>query len=407
MSKAERLRLCETIWLRIKTHHWDERKVGAQWDAVKRRYRPLSEASQSDGAFYALMQRMVGELGQSHFYVIPTFADPESPATSQPAGNAWHGMQIRLVEGEPVVTEVEPSSPAELAGVKLGWVIDQVGDVDVRAGLKQILKHKEREGATQVAYASKASRITRGPVDIPYKYLFRDVNNVPHEVMITGVETPGVASSFGNLKDIPTTFKVTITDDNVCIIRFNIWLITPLMNQIREAILENANARGFVIDLRGNPGGVGVMASGLAGLFMPKYKKSLSLGSMNMRRNTLQFAINPQPPYYTGPMSILIDEMSLSTSEVFAGGLQSLGRAIIVGRTTGGMVLPSNIEQLSDSLKFQYAIADFVTPRGVLLEARGVKPDVSVRLTRQSLVTGAGDPMLAAAICALAKARRW
>lgn len=406
MSKAERMRLCETIWLRIKTRHWDERKVGANWDAVKRRYRPLSEASQSDGAFYALMQRMVGELGQSHFYVIPTITDPESTVASTPAGNAWHGMQIRLVEGEPVVTEVEPSSPAELAGVKRGWVIDQLGDIDVRKGLEQIVKDKGRVGATQVAYASKASRITRGPVDTPYRYLFRDSDNRAHEVMITGVETPGVTSSFGNLKDIPTTFKVTMTDDNVCIIRFNIWLINPLMTQIREAVLENASARGFVIDLRGNPGGVGVMASGLAGLFMPKYKKSLSLGSMNMRRNTLQFAINPQPPYYTGPVSILIDEMSLSTSEVFAGGMQSLGRAIVVGRTTGGMVLPSNIEQLSDSLKFQYAIADFVTPSGVLLEARGVKPDVPVRLTRQSL-TAAGDPMLAAAIGALAKARRW
>jgi carboxyl-terminal processing protease len=64
---------------------------------------------------------------------------------------------------------------------------------------------------------------------------------------------------------------------------------------------------------------------------------------MNMRTSQLHFAINPQPPYYRGPVAIVIDEMSLSTSEVFAGGMQDIRRAVIVGRTTGGMVLPSNI----------------------------------------------------------------
>jgi carboxyl-terminal processing protease len=178
------------------------------------------------------------------------------------------------------------------------------------------------------------------------------------------------------------------------------------MAQIREAILEHADAKGVIIDLRGNPGGVGMMASGLAGMFMPKGKNKLSLGDMNMRTSQLHFAINPQPPYYRGPVAIVIDEMSLSTSEVFAGGMQDIRRAVIVGRTTGGMVLPSNIEMLDGGLKFQYAIADFKTPKGVLLEARGVRPDVPVRLTRQSLAADQ-DPMITAAVKALARAPRW
>jgi carboxyl-terminal processing protease len=406
LTKAQRIRTFETIWSRVKTRHWDARKVGANWDAVRKAYRPRVEKEQSNSAFYTLMQQMVGELGQSHFGVIPPEADVASDAKNASHGNGWHGMHIRNVYTEPVVVEVERDSPAAQAGVKPGWVIEKVGDTAVRDRLKKVLSVKQRVGMANVMFASIAGQITKGPVGTALKYSFRDNDDKPVDVEITCTQPPGEAASFGNLTDIPTTLQTTVIEGDILIIRFNIWLLTPLMAQIRETILGHADAKGMIIDLRGNPGGVGMMASGLAGMFMPKGKNKLSLGDMNMRASQLHFAINSQPPYYRGPLAILVDELSLSTSEVFAGGMQDIRRAVIVGRTTGGMVLPSNIESLDGGLKFQYAIADFKTPKGVLLEARGVQPDVPVRLSRQSL-TADQDPMITAAVKALGRAPRW
>jgi len=406
LTKAQRIRTFETIWSRVKTRHWDARKVGANWDAVRTAYRPRVEKEQSNAAFYTLMQQMVGELGQSHFGVIPPEADVAADAQSVTHGTGWHGMHIRNVYNEPVIVEVEPDSPAAQAGVKAGWVIEKVGDTAVRERLKKIFTVKARAGMTNVMFATAAGQMTKGPVGTAIKYTFRDASDKLVELDITCILTPGETASFGNLTDVPTTLQTTVIEGDILVIRFNIWLLTPLMAQIREAILGHPDAKGMIIDLRGNPGGVGMMASGLAGMFMPKGKNKLSLGDMNMRTSQLHFAINPQPPFYRGPIAVLIDEMSLSTSEVFAGGMQDIRRAVIVGRTTGGMVLPSNIESLDGGLKFQYAIADFKTPKGVLLEARGVIPDVPVRLTRQSL-NGDQDPMITAAVKALTRAPRW
>ena len=123
LTKAQRIRTFETIWSRVKTRHWDARKVGANWDAVRKAYRPRVEKEQSNSAFYTLMQQMVGELGQSHFGVIPPEADVTADAQNAAHGTGWHGMYIRNVYNEPVVVEVERDSPAAQAGVKAGWEI--------------------------------------------------------------------------------------------------------------------------------------------------------------------------------------------------------------------------------------------------------------------------------------------
>jgi carboxyl-terminal processing protease len=104
-------------------------------------------------------------------------------------------------------------------------------------------------------------------------------------------------------------------------------------------------------------------------------------------------------------VAILTDELSASTSEVMAGGLQDLKRARTVGGRTAGMVLPSMVERLPGGIRLQYAVADFRTPNGVLLEGRGVQPDVPVIETRTDLAAGR-DPVLEAAEAALLRSAK-
>jgi carboxyl-terminal processing protease len=82
--------------------------------------------------------------------------------------------------------------------------------------------------------------------------------------------------------------------------------------------------------------------------------------------------------------------------------MQENGRAIIVGQPSLGAVLPSVIEKLPIGARLQYAIADFKTPHGVLIEGRGVLPDVPVEITRGELLAGR-DPVLEKAISELVK----
>jgi carboxyl-terminal processing protease len=157
------------------------------------------------------------------------------------------------------------------------------------------------------------------------------------------------------------------------------------MEKVRQAIRSMSDAPGIIIDLRGNPGGVGVMANGMAGLL---HSKQASLGTMKLRSGHMNFAVFPQPEPYTGPVAVLIDNGSASTSEIFAAGMQELGRAVVVGERSAGAALPSVFLKLPTGALFQYAVGDFKTPKGVLIEGRGVLPDIEVKLNRRELLGG-------------------
>ena len=137
------------------------------------------------------------------------------------------------------------------------------------------------------------------------------------------------------------------------------------------------------------------MAPGLAGWFFKE--PNLNLGIMTLRDTNLKLFVNPRSPSYDGPVAVLVDELSMSTSEFFAAGLQDLGRARIFGTNTPGAALPSIIERLPNGDGFQYAIADYTRPNGEQLEGKGIVPEESVPYDRTALLRGE-DPVLTAAL---------
>jgi len=117
-------------------------------------------------------------------------------------------------------------------------------------------------------------------------------------------------------------------------------------------------------------------------------KEQTSLGSMKSRDNEMKFIVYPQGDTYQGKVVVLTDYGSASTSEIFAAGLQEIGRAKVVGETSAGAVLPSIFDTLPTGAIFQYVISDYKSPKNVLLENRGVIPDTEIKLTRASLLDG-------------------
>jgi carboxyl-terminal processing protease len=176
------------------------------------------------------------------------------------------------------------------------------------------------------------------------------------------------------------------------------WVI-PQGAKIRAAIREFAAADGIIIDLRGNPGGVGGLAGGVAGLLS---EKQISLGSMASRSGSMSLLGYPQPSPYLGKIVVLTDHGSASTSEMFAAGIQENIRGKVIGETSAGAILLSVFDPLPTGYMFQYAISDYKSPKNILIEGRGVKPDREVLLTRESLLAGR-DVQLDAAIAEIRK----
>ena len=113
------------------------------------------------------------------------------------------------------------------------------------------------------------------------------------------------------------------------------WVI-PQAAKIRAAIREYANADGIIIDLRGNPGGVGGLAGGVAGLLSDK---QMSLGTMTSRLGTMSLLGYPQPDPFLKKIVVLTDHGSGSTSEMFAAGIQENARGKVIGETSAGAIL--------------------------------------------------------------------
>lgn len=390
LDLSTRRKAFDAVWTKVRDTHWDPKFGGVDWNKVRARYAPKVASAKSDAAFYQLLQSMVEELGQSHFNVIP----PDAYVASDSAkgardGDGEAGLTVGLVEGKAVVMAVESGSPAAEAGIAPGWTVTKIGKTQVDPLIAKIKARKLKPSVERVEVRILMLGLLSGRRGDKVSVEFEG----RPAVSLQRSAPKGVTARMGNLPPTPAFVETRTLEGGVGYIRINIFLMDPVMPLVREAVAQFKDAPALIFDLRGNPGGLGGMASGIAGMLVPEGKDKGSLGSMKMRSAEIRFAINPQPPFYTKPVAVLIDEMSLSTSEIFAGGLQEMKRAVVVGRPTGGMVLPSNIERLPGGIRFQYAVADFKTPKGVLLEGRGVRPDVTVDLTRTQLLAG-GDPIL-------------
>jgi carboxyl-terminal processing protease len=315
------------------------------------------------------------------------------------------GFDVRVLDGRLVVTSVAANGPAAKAGVRPGWILNSVNG----ESMDKLLKLLPRQGVNErvaavMAWRTGAQRL-HGPVGSTVRLECLDGDDQTVQVELKRRREPGEVVKFGHLPPLPADLETervqTEAGRTVGVIRFNVWL-APLAPAFDKAVDAFRNADGIVIDLRGNPGGVGGMAVGFAGHFLDK---PASLGTMKLRTAEMKFAVNPRRVSttservepYRGPLAVLTDQGSLSTSEIFAGGLQALGRARVFGQTTGGAALPSQMEKLPNGDVLQHAIADFTTSNGRRLEGNGVVPDQAVPLTRADLLTGR-DPVLHAAL---------
>lgn len=411
LPATEALVVFDSAWSLINRSHYDSTFNGVNWAAVREELRPRAAQAATVASLRALIQEMASRLGESHYGLIPhelaDAVDPQAVRASGdgPAKPGDAGMDVRLVEGAVVVARVARGGPADAAGIRPGWVLESIEGRrlgDALAALDALAERERRTGLTRFLFSTNAR--LNGPAGSRLHLRLGVGSGRPVEVQLVRRAQPGELVRIGNLPTYVSALeheRIARTDGCTGLIRFNVWMI-PLVRAFDRAVDAVRDCAGIVIDLRGNPGGVAGMVMGIAGHFLDE---PVSLGTMRSRSGELKFVANPRrvssagEPVdpYDGPVAILVDAMSASTSEFFAGGMQAIGRARVFGEATAGQALPAVVSRLPNQDVLMYVIADYTGPDGRRIEGRGVLPDVVVALRRDDLLAGR-DPVLDAAL---------
>ncbi len=418
-------------WGKIADTYWDESMGGVDWQAVGDELRPRARVAADHAELRLVLRDMLSRLGASHFSVLPGPASIGAAAsTNDPDGrgectaalfqaaagdagsavaDAGPGFDVRFIGSTPLVVRVESGSSADRQGLRAGIEVVRVEDQSLAAlpGCLDLAAMDPR-GAARVR-SRVVDGLLHGAAGEPVAVEFTDAEGARSVLDIERRHPPdSVEIGFGNLPPMRYLFESDALETGagrVLVVRFNVWLL-PVIEDF-EAALYGEPAEGapgvdaVLIDLRGNPGGVAGTAVGVAGYIL---EERLSLGTMKNRNTELNLVVFPRQVSgagrrirgFAGPLAVLIDGGSASTSELFAAGLQDHGRARLFGEPTAAAALPAVIESMPNGDLLMHAIADLERPGGERVEGRPVEPDSPVPLTREGLLAGRDEPRDAA-----------
>lgn len=398
--RKEALASFDEAWTTINDTFHDPAFGGLDWRGIRDELRPLVESASSPQDARKPIVEMLARLKRSHFELLSAAMEADDPG---PYGDGTLGVDVRVLDEDVVITRVPPGSKASQAGLSPGQILLAVDSRQASAWWTKARSASDPRARAFDVWA-RAQRDQRGAPGSRAAVRVRDASG-ERVLQVERVVEPGDRVVLGDLPPLMTSMTSqsveTPSGRSVGVIGFNVWM-TSVNDPIARAVDRFRSAKGIVIDLRGNTGGLAVMITGVAGHL---FKTPELLGRMKTRTSDLEFRANPRlvtpegerVEPYAGPVAILVDELTASASECFAGGLQSLGRARIFGRQTMGQVLPALTRRLANGDLLMYAIGDFVTSNGRRLEGEGVRPDVTIPLSLAELRTGK-DATLEAAL---------
>jgi len=359
-------RVFDRVWIEVKRSYYDPHLHGLDWDGARARFRPQALAATDERGLYRVLNDMLRLLDDGH-------ANASAPAAvrrqdSQFERRAVMGLTLMAAEERDVwsVERVRAGSPAEDAGIEVGWRLNQVDgqpwapDLEVFEGRTVQLSMTDDAGA-------------------------------PRSIALTPRVMEGI-----------DPFTADRSRPGVLVLRIE-QFDAGLGRWVGHELDGLPPGVGVVLDLRANPGGRLAEAESLLTCFLPRGQVWATRTGRRGRAVTLRASGDcgghdaPVP----NPVAVLVDKASRSAAELTPAALQEAGRGVVVGEKTGGSVLIAQDTNLPDGGRLTLSRADFVTSGGVRLEKRGVTPDILAPRTTADRRAGQ-DPTLAAAIAALA-----
>ncbi|MDA1208946.1 MAG: S41 family peptidase [bacterium] len=316
----------------------------ALWELINKEYL-YEDRIDPDNAAYAAAEAIMKTLDDPY----TTFMRPVTSRNfqSQIRGEiSGIGAQVEQKDGYLTIVAPITGSPAEDAGLLPGDRVLEVDGVDlVPLGFLDAVEHvRGKRGSTaKLLIWRNGSELT---VNVK-----RDTISVP-EIIITWNGNVAIVKlvQFGRLTE------------------------TELRGQV--AAINTKGAKGLILDLRNNPGGLLDAASVVMSNFVPK---GTSVARILSRLVTRTEKTTEDPTLDASvPMVVLINGGSASASEIVAGSLQDAKRAIILGQRSFGKGTVQQVIQFNDQSAFKMTIAEWLTPDGRKINGDGVHPDIEI-----------------------------
>ncbi len=228
--------------------------------------------------------------------------------------------------------------PAQKAGLVAGDIILEVNGVDChKKNTAQVSELLKGQPGTEVKLKIKHFGVEK-PVEKTLKREKVKIDNIPYyKVFDNGV---AYLSLSGFTRDAAKELKEKFVE-----------------------MRKNHKLKGFVIDLRGNGGGLMNEAVDIVNLFIPKGKPVVSMKGKSASSNSLH-ATTGDPVDLEIPLAILVDGNSASASEIVAGAIQDYDRGVVIGQRTFGKGLVQNILPLSYNTQMKVTVAHYYIPSG-------------------------------------------
>lgn len=397
----------DTAWSAISRTYWDTLVVKGPWRAAYDSIRATIKPTDDDDIVRRAIRALIAVPRQSHFALIPGSAVPlpagrstggtDGPVRSERNRPGTMGLMVRSIGDTVVAWRVTADGPAARAGVRPGDQITAIDSVSVDTLRARIARRSEVDSSAinRLVTTVVLGRLG-GDVGDSSEISVRDAGGVTRTLWLRRVPMTGRLTQMGNLPPI----VVSATRDSIAVgkgrfatvIQLSAWF-PAVAPELDTMLFGSRDAAGLVIDLRGNPGGVVGMLAGVSGHMLDT---AIALGVMRGRGATLRFVANPRRVSpggarvepFAGPVAILVDAFSASTSEFFAAGMQGIGRARIFGERSAGQSLPALMSRLPNGDVLLHAIADHEDSAGRRIEGAGVVPDEPVLLRRVDLRAG-------------------
>lgn len=355
-------RVFDRVWSEVRSQYYDPALHGIDWNAARREYRPQAMVAGNDRQLYRVLDQMLDLLDDKHAGAAPPAVARRQDAQRQ--RRPVMGVTLFPEDGGGYrIERVRAGSPAEQAGVAVGW----------------------RLPASDDAGWTPENDVVDGQ---PITVRFLDLTGSPRDIILTPRE----------MDPLPA-FVADHSRPDVLVLRIE-GFEAGLGRWMGAQLADLPPETDVVLDLRANPGGLLMEADAVLSCFLPERLAWATRTSRSGRAATLrvQPGCGDRSAPAGNPLAVLVDQTSRSAAELTPAALQEAGRAIVVGEQTAGAVLISQDTRLPDGGRLTLSRSDFVTARGVRLEKRGVDPDLVVADT---IPGEEPDEALQAAIAAL------